>query len=156
MRAATTPDHCLASFDGCSVVCWLGTELKTLYNFPRAGRNARESFLSVTLNTMVFADTLECGLGNQRKCKFSHIYKGIRSESEQAASPSGVIGRLIREYKHRINTISTVSLLSLSLSLPLSLCLCQSVIHRVIGCRVDHTTLSLSSLFKHISDIMKP
>ena len=127
-------------------------------NFPRAGRNAREPFLSVTLSTMVFADTLECGLGNQRNCKYSHIYKGIRSETEQAASPSGVTGRLIREYKHRINTLSTVSLLSLSLSLSLSLCLCQSVIHSVIECRLDYTTqpLSLSSLFKHNSDIMKP
>ena len=34
--------------------------------------------------------------------------------------------------------------------------ICQSVILSVIECRLDHTTLSLSSLFKHNSDIMNP
>ena len=34
--------------------------------------------------------------------------------------------------------------------------ICQSVILGVFECRLDHTTLSLSSLFKHNSDIMNP
>ena len=34
--------------------------------------------------------------------------------------------------------------------------ICQSVILSVIESRLDHTTMSLSSLFKHNSNIMKP